>query len=139
MHELTWFIFRNWFSITTDKCIMEGYVLQDNSEYRNIYWSHGYSTLDEAKYECSQGKALSIRKILIIGNGIQTYQQKTILNMHFYSVGYACGGVSFESDTQKWTLKRGTSLTASTNPEDKAMLRNCYGILLQLMMINMKY
>ena len=42
------------FLFETENCIVDGHILQGNPVYSGI----GYSTLKEAKFECSKGKRL---------------------------------------------------------------------------------
>ena len=103
---------------------MEGHILQGNPVHSGI----GYSTLKEAKLECSKGKISLYNYYLNFttshcNNGFSKYFKYSIFS---YS-GRACRGITFENDTKKWTPKRGTDLIVSANPEDKSILRSCYG------------
>ena len=44
-----------------------------------------------------------------------------------YILGNACGGITFETDKQEWTLRWGNELVVSENLEEKSILRSCYG------------
>ena len=54
------------------------------------------------------------------------FQNTTNIQSLSYS-GRACSGITFETDSKKWTPKRGPGLIVSANPEDKSILRSCYG------------
>ena len=100
---------------------MEGQILQGNPVHSDI----GYSTMTEAKFECSKGKKLFHTHYLKFVTLIIELQN--ISNILFCYLGRACSGITFESDTRRWTPKRGTDLIVSANPEDKSILRSCYG------------
>ena len=44
-----------------------------------------------------------------------------------YILGNACGGITFETDKQEWTLRWRNELVVSTDLDEKSILRSCYG------------
>ena len=113
------------FLFETEKCIVEGHIIHGNHVHSGI----GYPTSKEAKFECSKGKTLLCDQYLNFITSCNV-NNDIIWEVRLYSIfysGHACSGITFESDTKKWTPMRGSNLIVSPNLEDKSILRSCYG------------
>ena len=113
--------FTNYFQI--ENCIVKGYAIQDYPG--NI--RRGYSTFEEAKFQCSTGIDLIRHHYYYTFSFYLKLNGKYFRYSVIYILGNACGGITFETDKQEWTLRWRNELVVSTDLYEKSILRSCYG------------